>query len=75
MDTCICMAKSLCCPPETITTLLVGYTQEQNKKWKKKKNCTESPASPEKFLRVISEVVYQAVVLGLAQIKLFCFII
>ena len=20
MDTCICMAKSLCCPPETITT-------------------------------------------------------
>ena len=22
MDTCICMTKSLCCPPETITTLL-----------------------------------------------------
>ena len=37
MDTCICMAKSLCCPAETITTLLVGYTQVQNKKWKKKK--------------------------------------
>ena len=74
MDTCICMAKSLCCPAETITTLLVGYTQVQNKKWKKKKT-TESPASPEKFLRVISEVVYQAVVLCLAQIKLFCFII
>ena len=27
MDTCICMAESLYCPPETITTLLIGYTQ------------------------------------------------
>ena len=26
MDTCICVAESLCCPPETITTLLVSYT-------------------------------------------------
>ena len=26
MDTCICMAESLCCAPETITTLLIGYT-------------------------------------------------
>ena len=26
MDRCICMAESLCCPPETITTLLIGYT-------------------------------------------------
>ena len=25
MDTCMCMAESLCCPPETITTLLIGY--------------------------------------------------
>ena len=25
MDTCIGMAESLCCPPETITTLLIGY--------------------------------------------------
>ena len=24
MDMCICMAESLCCPPETITTLLIG---------------------------------------------------
>ena len=24
-DTRVCMAESLCCPPETITTLLVGY--------------------------------------------------
>jgi len=27
MDTCMCMAKSLPCSPETITTLLIGYTQ------------------------------------------------
>ena len=26
MDTCICLAESLCCPPEAITTLLIGYT-------------------------------------------------
>ena len=25
-DTYICMAESLCHPPETITTLLIGYT-------------------------------------------------
>ena len=25
MDTYICMAESLCCPPETITTLLIDY--------------------------------------------------
>ena len=24
-DTGICMAESLCCPPETITTLLISY--------------------------------------------------
>jgi len=30
---CICMAESLCCPRETITTLLIGYTPIQNKKF------------------------------------------
>ena len=25
MDTCICMAESLCCLPETTTTLLTAY--------------------------------------------------
>ena len=25
MDTCLCMAESLCCPPETTTTLLINY--------------------------------------------------
>ena len=34
-DTCICMAESLCCSPETITTLLIGYTPIKNKKLKK----------------------------------------
>ena len=31
MDTCICMAESLCCLPETITTLLISYSPIQNK--------------------------------------------
>ena len=30
-DTCICMAESLCCSPEIVTTLLIGYTPMQNK--------------------------------------------
>ena len=37
MDTCMCMAESLCCSPETITTLLIGYIPIQNKKLQKKK--------------------------------------
>lgn len=37
MDVCICMAGSLHCLPETITTLLVGYTPIQNKKLSFKK--------------------------------------
>ena len=32
MDTCICIAESLRCSPETITTLLISYTPIQNKK-------------------------------------------
>ena len=30
MDSCICMAESLGCWPETITTLLISYTPIQN---------------------------------------------
>ena len=37
MDTCIHMAESLHYSPETITTLLTGYTPIQNKKFKSKK--------------------------------------
>ena len=36
MDICICMVESLRCSPETIMTLLIGYTPKQNKKLKKK---------------------------------------
>ena len=34
MDTRICMAESLRCSPETITTLLIGHTPKQNKNLK-----------------------------------------
>ena len=27
MDVCVCMAESLCCPPETINILLIGYNE------------------------------------------------
>ena len=37
MDTRICMAESLCCPPEAIITLLISYTPIQNKKFNIKK--------------------------------------
>ena len=30
MDTCTCMAESLHCSPETITTLLIDYLPIQN---------------------------------------------
>ena len=32
MDTCVCMAESLCCLSETITRLLIGCTPIQHKK-------------------------------------------
>jgi hypothetical protein len=38
MDTCICVAESLCCSPETITTLLIRYTPIQSKKFKNNNN-------------------------------------
>ena len=49
MGTCIWMAESLCCPPETITTLLIGYILIQNKKFNykngiRKKNKEEKEA-------------------------------
>ena len=31
IDTCICMAESLCCSPETVATLLIGYIPKQHK--------------------------------------------
>ena len=38
MDTCICIAESLCYSPETNTTLFVNWLFPNTKK-KKKKNC------------------------------------
>ena len=32
MDTCVCVAESLCCAPKTTTTLLISYTPIRNKK-------------------------------------------
>ena len=32
MDTCVCVAESLCCEPETITTLSISYAPIQHKK-------------------------------------------
>ena len=32
----LCVAESLCCSPETVITLLIGYTPTQDKKFKKK---------------------------------------
>ena len=37
LDTWMCMAESIHCSPETITTLLIDYVSIQNKKLKKKK--------------------------------------
>ena len=34
-DTCICMAESLGCSPETITTLLTSHSPIENKRLKK----------------------------------------
>ena len=40
MDTCLCMAEFHCCPPETVTALLIDYIPIQNKKLR------EFPGSP-----------------------------
>ena len=37
------MAESLCCSPETTTTLLTGYAPIQHKKFKKKKKSKLGP--------------------------------
>ena len=48
MDTCIRMAESLRCSPETITTLLIGCIPTQNKKFieEKKGACGEEGIVP-----------------------------
>ena len=36
MDTCVWMAESLCCSPETTPVMLIGYTPIQSKNFKVK---------------------------------------
>ena len=45
MDTCIHMAESLHCSPETTKTLFIGYTPIQNKKFNNNKNSCEKKRS------------------------------
>ena len=68
MDTCIRMAKYLCRPPETITTLLTGFTPSQNNQFKsiyittKKKGVKRPGSSHHKGRRIffsISLILYQ----------------
>ena len=33
MDTCVCLAESLCCSPEIVTMLLIGYPPIQSEKF------------------------------------------
>ena len=42
VEACICVAESLCCLPETITTLLIGYTLIQKKR-KNQNSCCLGP--------------------------------
>ena len=46
MDTWIHMAELLCCAPETLTTLLIGYIPIKNKKLKKKIPFTDFTDDP-----------------------------
>ena len=40
MDTCMCLAESVCCPPETVTTLLIDYNiKEKVKKQQSELQC------------------------------------
>ena len=57
MSTRICVAEFLCCSPETITVLLIGYTSIQKKIKNKKElvlktpeeqTCSNFQANPEK---------------------------
>ena len=43
MDTCICIAGSLCCSPDTTTALLISYIPIQSKKLKKKIHQAQYP--------------------------------
>ena len=50
MDTCICMAESFPCSPDTVTTLLTGYTSMHSTKLKTTTTTTKKKTVP-KFER------------------------
>ena len=52
MDTCLCMVESLCCSPETITTLLSGYMPRQNVFGVKKIKIKEGDVTVETIHRI-----------------------
>ena len=54
------MTESLCCLPETITTLLIYYTPLQNKKLKKKKKETTCQRSKHRFYRWSGKIPHAA---------------
>ena len=53
----IYMVESLCCSPETLTTLLIGYTPIQNTKFKKKKTYVYKTTCTWMFIAVLFLVV------------------
>ena len=60
MDTCVCMAESLHCPPAIITTLLTVYTQTQNKKFKKIFLKFKSENSHQKIVINVTRALFQS---------------
>ena len=54
MNACVCITKSLCCSPETITTLLIGYTPVQNKRFKNR-NIVETRKKKIKAINISKE--------------------
>ena len=52
MDTCVYMVESLCCSPETITTLLSGYMPRQNVFGVKKIKIKEGDVTVETIHRI-----------------------
>ena len=58
MDTYICIVESLNHSPKTITTLSIGYTQIQNKKFKREENSGRCRVSLDYLLMLITHVLW-----------------
>jgi len=55
MDSCRCMAESLCCPPESVTILLTGYTVIQNQNLLEKERVVGKDEKNRHFLQSIEQ--------------------